>query len=387
MVEVIGVSGGPDSMALLDMERKKGRKIVVCHVNYEHRDTADRDEQIVRDYCEKYGIKLEAVHAKDPAGNFQAWARKFRYDFFEETAKKYGADRVLIAHQQDDALETYLFQKQRNMLCEWYGLKAQGNWKSISIYRPLLAYTKEQLEEYCIQNVVPYGIDESNLSDDYARNRIRHHVLGNCDRTQLLSEISERNREQLKRIKDADKQLAQSDLDWLSSDDGWFILDWFLAERTGIHRGKDELMSLCTQLNSDCVINLNDWRLQRYRGTLEVREKKASETLVVDSIDELQNVRYGSWRFDKKGETIESISLHDDDFPLTIRTAKPGDAIQLRFGRKRLSRHFIDRHIPPLDRLEIPVVENASGTVIFVAGLGCDLAHFSTQPDIFMIKF
>mgnify|MGYP002237851249 CR=1 FL=1 len=79
---IVACSGGPDSMALLDICRQKGYEIAVAHVNYKKRETANRDEKIVRQYCENYGIPCFVDEPTwDHVGNFQAWARDVRYDF------------------------------------------------------------------------------------------------------------------------------------------------------------------------------------------------------------------------------------------------------------------------------------------------------------------
>ena len=88
----------------------------------------------------------------------------------------------------------------------------------------------------------------------------------------------------------------------------------------------------------------------------------------------------------KKGATIEQVALAKEDFPITIRNAKEGDQIKLRFGTKKVARWFIDRKIPYKERQLWPVIENAQGKVIFVAGIGCDIEHFTNNSRIFVIK-
>ncbi|WP_303972301.1 tRNA lysidine(34) synthetase TilS, partial [Faecalicoccus pleomorphus] len=134
---IVACSGGPDSMALL--AKLCDKKVIVAHVNYHKRDTADRDEQIVRNFCDQHHLPLFVYAPKqEKAGNFQSWARQVRYDFFVELALKYHIDTIYVAHQKDDLLETYFFQKQRHMLCETYGLKVESMYKGIRICRPLL---------------------------------------------------------------------------------------------------------------------------------------------------------------------------------------------------------------------------------------------------------
>lgn len=103
----------------------------------------------------------------------------------------------MIAHQQDDHIETYLMQKQRKSIPSHYGLPFYSNRKSLTLIRPLLLWTKQELEDYCIDHQIPYGIDESNLSDDYLRNRIRHQKIEKLSlnqRQQLLYQIEIENK-------------------------------------------------------------------------------------------------------------------------------------------------------------------------------------------------
>nr|CAG8433656.1 12618_t:CDS:2 [Entrophospora candida] len=130
---ILGISGGPDSMFLLNNLRREKYKFIVSHINYKKRIDSDRDEKIVRDYCQNYSLPLEVYQVENVnyflKGNFQDKARKIRYNFFQRLAEKYQTRYIVVAHHFDDHLETYLLQKQRKVLKEnddkivIYGLK------------------------------------------------------------------------------------------------------------------------------------------------------------------------------------------------------------------------------------------------------------------------
>ena len=104
-------------MALLDMCRRHGVSMVVAHVNYQKRESAARDMQIVQDYCKQYGIACEVyMQNKQCTYNFQAFARDVRYAFYRSLCEIYHAQGVLLAHQMDDHIETYLMQKETKRL-------------------------------------------------------------------------------------------------------------------------------------------------------------------------------------------------------------------------------------------------------------------------------
>ena len=120
---LIGVSGGPDSMALLDMMKDR-YEVYVAHVNYHHRDTALRDDVSVEDSCTKYDIPyFKKDYVEVEGGNFQENARIFIYEFYKEIIDKYDLECVMLAHHKDDLIETYLMQKKRNSHVYYYGLK------------------------------------------------------------------------------------------------------------------------------------------------------------------------------------------------------------------------------------------------------------------------
>ena len=115
---VVAVSFGPDSMALLNMLILEKVDVVVAHVNYHRRPESNYEEESLRKFSEQYKIPIEVLDTNGltPDKNFQSWARKIRYDFFKKVADKYSANGVLVAHQEDDVIETYIMQKQRGNL-------------------------------------------------------------------------------------------------------------------------------------------------------------------------------------------------------------------------------------------------------------------------------
>lgn len=171
------VSGGPDSIALLHKYHK--HIAMVCHVNYGKRADSFNDTKIVSDYCKQYSIPLKklivkkAVYNNSEIDNFQALARKIRYDFFEKIGKKYNLHNVLVAHHFDDFLETAIMQEKRKSLNFFYGIKPISYYKTLTIYRPLINVTKKQIIAYCHHHNLIYAIDSTNALPIYERNCVR----------------------------------------------------------------------------------------------------------------------------------------------------------------------------------------------------------------------
>lgn len=383
---VVACSGGPDSMALLDQLNKQGKDIVVAHVNYKHRDTADRDENIVKDYCEKYDIPVRVCYPVHEKGNFQAWARDVRYAFFEEVADAFDAKILYVAHQMDDVIETYLFQKNRNMICDWYGLKEKSIRQGYQIIRPLLNFTKSELQQYCNENGVSFGIDESNLTNHYTRNVIRHTQIEKMSRDEkeawILKIQNENEVWQIKR-----KAIEEFFKDWnkdvdslLDQEDAWLYLDTFLFHSLHHHFSKKYMEELCVQLKRNVLIEIENFLLERHGGKLYFMPRPKD---VYYKLDELEFKDYADFVIKNEGKTIEMFSVDASDFPLVIRRVRVNDTIQMRFGNKNVHRFFVDRKISKIYRKYWLVVENNVGNVIFVPGLGCDVGHYSQNQQFY----
>lgn len=383
---VVACSGGPDSMALLDQLNKQGKDIVVAHVNYKHRDTADRDENIVKDYCEKYDIPVRVCYPVHEKGNFQAWARDVRYAFFEEVADAFDAKILYVAHQMDDVIETYLFQKNRNMICDWYGLKEKSIRQGYQIIRPLLNFTKSELQQYCNENGVSFGIDESNLTNHYTRNVIRHTQIEKMSRDEkeawILKIQNENEVWQIKR-----KAIEEFFKDWnkdvdslLDQEDAWLYLDTFLFHSLHHHFSKKYMEELCVQLKRNVLIEIENYLLERHGGKLHFMPSPKD---VYYKLDELEFKDYADFVIKNEGKTIEMFSVDASDFPLVIRRVRANDTIQMRFGNKNVHRFFVDRKISKIYRKYWLVVENNVGNVIFVPGLGCDVGHYSQNQQFY----
>ncbi|MCL8211650.1 tRNA(Ile)-lysidine synthase [Mesoplasma sp. JKS002658] len=204
---LIGVSGGPDSMFLLDLLVNQGyQQIIVCHVNYHTRTSSIRDEAIVKRYCDlhhlKYYNKNITSEFEDNHTNFESTARKLRYDFFAQIGLKENATILLIAHNLNDHIETYLLQKQRHNLVDYYGLKVKNKYQQLTVLRPLLNQTKSSILNHVNQKKIPFGIDETNFDLKYARNQLRSQ-LNEVDFDFYLAEIKQANH-----LNEADKQVA-----------------------------------------------------------------------------------------------------------------------------------------------------------------------------------
>lgn len=184
---VLGVSGGPDSMCMLDNLRKiKDSKkinfeIIVAHINHMIRKEANSDEEYVRNYCQKYNVKfyvkrIDAVNfsIKNKIGIEEA-GRKIRYDFFDEVLEGECANKVAIAHNKNDKAETVIMNLLRG--CGIAGLKGIELIRNDKYIRPIISLEREEIEKYCEDNSLNPRIDKTNFVNDCTRNKIRNIII------------------------------------------------------------------------------------------------------------------------------------------------------------------------------------------------------------------
>lgn len=395
---LVAVSGGPDSMALLDMCIRKGMPVWVAHVNYHHRKEADEEEAYVVSYCKERGIPVSVRNETFVSEhNFEADARRWRYDFFVKTVKENNLDGVLVAHHMDDLIETYLMMEEKNLEPSYYGLRSEMMYHGILVKRPLLNYTKIQLQTYCNKHGIRYYIDSTNLSDDYTRNRIRHSVvekLSDNEKKMFLHEIEKKNAEKQERncrVKTYvhDGKVSLKLYRSMNEADRYALLRIMLESENELHRkSKAHICEIDEVLikKNDFVIDNGVNEIVQKDGCFFLHDKTEPFCDVYFSLHDMKTGKYLGYAIEKGKPGIFALTLKEDDFPVRIRNARDGDEIEMRFGRKNVHRFFIDRHIPRFARNQWPVVENRHNEVIFVSGLGCDIRHYSVNPDLNVIS-
>jgi tRNA(Ile)-lysidine synthetase-like protein len=278
---ILGISGGADSMALLDLAYQQGLLIEVVHVHYHQRLSADRDCAIVEAYCQQKNVPFHRFDApRFRKGNFQMRARNYRYQKFKAIVQRSGSLGVMLAHHMDDVIETYLFQQQRQSKVDYYGIKARTWIKHMRVERPLLSLHKTSLVEYCIEQGLNYGLDESNLSDQYERNRIRKHLLALSldERTQIYQDMLSLNcdietkldtHRHILQSREITEEIYQSIMnDW--SD---FLSFWLRQQAKIIHLSHIHVNELHRQLSSvdHMMIQLNQkQRLIKQHQTIRI---------------------------------------------------------------------------------------------------------------------
>ncbi len=396
---LIACSTGVDSMVLLDMAVKllDNRHIGIIHIHHNRRIESDQEEKFIKAYAKEKNIpfyfkKLE----KYDGSNFQAWAREQRYNFFIETAKNNGYDYVLLAHHIDDNFETILMRLLKSSSLKGYaGIDELILYQGISIYRPLLPFSKEEIKKYALEHQITYFEDDSNNHDDYKRNRIRHNIIPSlkeenpnwvdainnyANTLKNASRIIENELQSFlsKKVKEYSfihlfiKEFELSD---------FLDLDCFIKEQLLFRITKTETLSkrtineLIKQLTSskDKIINhiSNNLLLVKEYGKImfvfgNIPNYEITKTINEDGTYHLMNncqiiVNNNICEF-KIDDFQDSYQIKN--LPITIRTKKEGDKISLKTGTITISDFFTNHKVPYLSRLNAMILENDNKEII-----------------------
>ena len=407
-----GVSGGADSMCMLDLLRncaeELGITLLAVHVNHGIRGAAaDADEAFVREYCSAHGVAFVSRSVDVPAlaeqtgESTELCARNARYDIFASL----GTDKVATAHTGSDSVETLLMNLSRG--AGLHGLcgipPVRGN-----IVRPLIDFTRAETEAYCAQYGVPYVTDGSNLSDDYTRNRFRHTVVpaltainpafeANALRCiGLLRQddacLEETARRLLEERFDPEEMLLR--VSGLSDEPDSVktrVVARYLERATGADAEYVHIALLARHLNGPYALTLPSGAAVVCDGSVLRRAEQTAppEEPAPVSVekDAAEPIVFAGKRItfsvaDALTEVTNGVVIDYDkaDRMLTVRARRPGDAIRLpkRGCTKSLKKYFNEIALPPEERARVPVICDGNG-VVALAGLTADAARCPDQ--------
>ena len=372
---LLACSFGPDSMALFDMLLKEGYKFTVAHVNYHLRKESNEEEAQLRDYCFNHhiGIYVKDVDENLGESNLEKKCRDIRYNFFIDVVKNNGFDALLVAHQEDDLIETYLMQKRRKNLVSYFGIKEISYISDIEIIRPLLKYKKEELLIYCRMFSVPYAIDKTNLEDHFLRNQIRHSVvekMSDQERKQILDEINKEN-ENLNLIFVKISQIKSNSVEEynrLNEIEFLYALvalgrklknDFMISKKQG-----DEIRKVLLSDKPNVLLIVNG--LCFYKEYNEFGFKMFNDTNDYDYVLDEPGVLDTPYFYLDFSKHSYDRNVTTEDYPIRIRNAQPNDSYRIKDYYKPLRRLFIDWKMPQSLRNRWPIIINKDGIIIYV---------------------
>lgn len=391
------LSGGSDSVAMVDILSKlsdeMGFEIFLAHVNHNIREEAKNDEEFVREYSEKLGVKCfiknadVLAYAKEKGISTELAGREIRYAFFDEITKKYNIDKIATAHNKNDSAESILLHIIRG--CGIDGLSGIPVIRDDNIIRPVINLSKEEIVKYCKENNLMYVEDKTNFKTDYTRNKIRLKII-----PQIENEINENfintlvnNSKIYRQTSDFLDNYTKKVYDECCSDKGLEICkiskEADIVVKTAVqmyfveYKGKNEklplsnvekIVELIRRNQTSKTLNLpggdsakieygrlffekTQKEKKDFKYTLEIGKKlyieEAGVEILVESEDEVG-----------KNSKDKIYFYLDDCDNLYVRNRKAGDVFEpvKMDGKKRISDLFCDMKIPSAKRDKIPLL-------------------------------
>lgn len=372
---LLACSFGPDSMALFNMLLKEKFNFSAALVNYHIRPESTDEMNGFIKYCQDNNIIYYVKDLVDGIGNdnLEATCRKIRYEFFAQLVKEFKYDAVLVAHNQDDLIETYLMQKSRQNLVNFYGIKEISEINNVTIIRPLLDYPKETLKEYCLINNVLFAIDSSNFDEKYLRNKIRHQTVKKMsieDRNKIINEIDNKN-DELAKITNKLSNMDLSNINVLQTlNDDELVRAFNMLIKTkdnSLYVSKKQCLELKKEIysgegNIEIPISHGYYFSRNYEKIEFLKPEKINYSFIVDK-PMILDTEY--FYLDATGDTSNR-NIHLDDYPLTIRNYRSGDKYKIKNYVVPVRRLFIDWKMPLSLRQKWPIILNKDGVIIYI---------------------
>lgn len=363
-------------MALFNMLVKEGFNFDAAIVNYHLRKESDSEVKGLLDYASKNGVKVYVHDNKNPLNNnIESRCREIRYNFFKSLFDINEYDALLVAHHQDDHLETYLLQKNRQINPIFFGINEKITIKGMPVIRPLLSISKAELLKYCKDNNVSYAIDKSNFDTSILRNKIRHEVIGKMsakERNNLLNEIDKKNLELSQLINKID-QTKLNEINYLLSLDkksfSYAINMLVTSVNTSLNISKENVgeirkVLLSKKPNVVSKIKRGLYLIKEYErvGFSKSEPKTSTYSYLLKQPAKLDTPYFQlNFLLDATNRNV-----HFEDYPLIIRNIKDGDYTYINGYKVEVRRLFIDWKMPISLRLKWPVIVNKEGKIIYI---------------------
>ncbi|MEC4558763.1 MAG: tRNA lysidine(34) synthetase TilS ['Conium maculatum' witches'-broom phytoplasma] len=384
---IISVSGGVDSMVLLDYLFHQKIPLIVVHFNHLMREEAISDKELVFNYCQAKNIPFHYFELNLPKKDFQNQASLLRKKRLKEIAVQYKTHYCLTAHHLDDLAETIFLKMIRgSSLLGYSGIQPSYQEDDIFFLKPFLYLPKEELICYAVERKIPYLEDRTNNLNIYMRNKIRNQMIP------LLKE----ERHFLKNIQKFHWQTTEAH-DFIRSQSRLFLsqqtlsevwnLETFLLLHIAVQKDillttlEDKKISKNFTLINNIIKGLknrhkpnaewdlnNEWFLLKQYDQL-LWQKKAlleGETLV-------KPLLYGCVEEKLLSFCQEKTTLFYDagkvKFPLVLKQKEDGDMVKFPFGSQKLAKFLINKKIPLSKRKKLWLVVDQNNTVLWIPHL------------------
>ncbi len=398
---IAAVSFGSDSMAMLDMLIKLGVKPVVAAIDYHKFESSTEDMVHLKAFCDEKGLDFRLLDSSSLpqdqqlhiGESFHDWAKKLRYGWYKKLYGEYNAAGLLLAHEQDDYIESYLKAKEKKKPLVNALMTKISTIDGMLVIRPLLEFSKEDLLEYDKENHVPFNPGTERALDVTTRSALRKDYiskLNEIDRANLIAQIENEANETLGLIKsirtiknDAEEsgELEIRPLIALPHDDFATTLTHFVQKVPGLSlkpEDFDRIREFCLNDQSNGVYPLmGGFSLVKDYDVLTL-EKNINEIVFSYTLDAPGKMDNEQFSLDFS-MGAEDRGIKSEDYPLTIRNAMQYDEVKIH-GYVEPVRKLYSLWNMPIDlRERWPVFINKSGKIIYVPRYRTNFREYHTS--------
>lgn len=385
---MLAFSYGVDSRALLEVLLNLKYDVVLVHVNHKVRIESEKEEVETLNLAKSLNLKCYIKHLELKNNNFEDFARRERYNFFKEVARKENTNILLTAHHKDDNLETIILKLiNGSNLYGYAGIHNLVYKDNLVISRPFLCVSKNEIREYQKEKGFLYFEDATNSEDFHLRNRIRHHVIpllksenpSVLDKAIAYSDqlstsfdfIRKQSINYLKNNGNKIKNIEFKELDKaLRSDIICLLLEKYKINRNTNIINKIDQIILSNKPQASLELSSN-YILKKSYDYSFIDLYKKEESFKEISLNFEDKVIFNDFQiyFSKEkpltNEFYIKLCYNDLEFPLKIRTRLNGDFIKLSGGTKKVKDLFIDKKIDTRTRDRLPLIIN-KGEIIWI---------------------
>lgn len=394
------VSGGMDSVLMVHLLKAAGYSFGLAHCNFQLRgDESMRDQEFCHLLAQSLRVPFHCIHfdtksyAETHKISTQMAARQLRYQWFEQVRQQSGYQVIALAHHQNDAIETILLNLTRGTgIAGLHGILSKNG----SLVRPMLGFSREEIDKLISENKISFVEDSSNSSTKYARNKIRMGVVPKLkELNPALEETFENNLQRFREL----EQLLQNETAHLKNSlfeyrdneicieieaikrlDPRRLLLYNLLKEYGVSEAMVEDLISVLDKHAGRVFETPGYQLLVDRGKLIItplHQEGFDEAAIPPGVP---GINYGRYKLN---------ILHDDSplivkdnpmavsvdsdlliYPLILRGWRQGDVFQPlgMKGKKKLSDFFVGEKIPLHKKAQIPLLINGNGDIIWVGG-------------------
>ncbi|MEZ0180237.1 tRNA lysidine(34) synthetase TilS ['Camptotheca acuminata' phytoplasma] len=386
---IISVSGGVDSMVLLDYLYNLQYSLIVVHFNHLQREQSFEEKKMVEQYCSQRKISFHYFELHINKKDFQNQARILRQEKLKEIALQCKTVYLMTAHHLDDLAETILFKIARgSSMLGYSGMQPSYFFNDFYFLKPFLYISKQEILEYASQKNVPFLEDHTNQLNKYTRNKIRHQIvpyfkgmnnfLKNIKKFHLqLIEANNFVRKQTYFFLKNQKEKDVFDLNLFLKLDILIQKDivLFFLESKNIKKNFDLVTNITSFLkniskpSAKYSFHYNNWSLvKKYDIFFWIQEKNINnfdiiyKPLLYYSKDD--SLLFNCFLIQKISYNIDSISP-----PFILRKKQPGDILHFSFGSQKLKKFLINSKISLDERDKLWLVVDKNNVIIWIPGL------------------